>query len=76
MNDLEVGAFGEMSFVKRVKRKYQIAGQDSFMDWGFVMTGEIVEMDDKYILFRGMDETESDRHLVNKKRIRYFERKR
>lgn len=77
MNErLNIGDFGEMSFVKLMKRKYPIKGESEYMDYGYVMFGTIIDIDDEYIIFKGNDieDIETDTHLINKKRIRRFEK--
>lgn len=68
---INIGDYGELSFTIRKKRKDIIKGEEPFVITGFVMRGEIVDIDAKYLLFRDNDDME---YIVTKSRIRGFEK--
>ena len=68
---MKEGDFGYMSFTKRFKRECSIKDEPQYMDWGYVIPGEIIEVADEYVRLVETD-TPKVIHKIDKNRIRDF----
>ena len=65
---MSIGDYGEISFTIKKRRKYPIPG-DPFIIQGYVMTAEVIDLDNRNVLIRDNDGIE---YLTSKGRIRNF----
>ena len=68
---MKEGDFGYMSFTKRFNRECSIKDEPQYMDWGYVIPGEIIEVTDEYVCLLGT-EGKKDVHKIEINRIRDF----